>query len=113
MSDCKLRSAVEAALEHLESMGCDERTYDYLNEHFGHEGSDCPLVSLHKQLKDALKDCTVNSTKELASEFLDFCKKHRHPTGECMNSCPFYNEPDMRHCYAAWLHMPCEVGGVE
>lgn len=50
----KLREAVEAALYDLESHGCDEDTYEYLNERFGDEERDSLPVKLHKQYKAAL-----------------------------------------------------------
>lgn len=119
----KLRNAVKAALDDLEASGCDERTYDYLNEHFGNEG-DCALVKLHKQLKDALdtprRNCDVGAAEEQAERFILFCRRNSF-RGVCNDSCKFANinrrlgwqKIGQSRCFAFWAQMPYKKGGVK
>lgn len=106
----KLRNAVKAALDDLEASGCDERTYDYLNEHFGNEG-DCALVKLHKQLKDALdtprRNCDVGAAEEQVKRFDKFCLFRK------CNECQLNNVANFLECGVRWAQMPYKKGGVK
>lgn len=102
-TDAILREAVGAALEHLESHGVREDTYGYLNEHVGTDG-DCPLVKLHKRLKNALalprRNCDIGTAEEQGA-------RAREEYNEWRN---LFSGMRLIDAVVAWSQMPYKKG---
>lgn len=109
----KLREAVETALLDLESHGCDEDSYEYLNERFGDEDRDALPVQLHKKYKEALavprRNCDVGTEREQSKRFDEYCFNHRTYEYGCGN-CPLLSSVC---CELAWGQLPYKKGEIK
>lgn len=104
----KMREAVVALLDAMESLGCDEDTDTLAAFVSGMEDSSAKCLAAFRKAKDALaappRNCDVGTAEEQSARYDEFCYQHR-TIEHCCANCPIVK---YANCELAWAQMQYE-----